>query len=135
MIWFSYDCFSKSKERFELETHHHHSRAIDLPFPQVNLSLTASSYSCVYIIYKDVKCLTQINNDAKCEGCSLLCFLIAKKAEPIEICVQINEIYGDVMKSVWKKMVQYMFNGGRTNVTDEERSRWLKNSNLELRKN
>lgn len=60
MICFPYDCFSKSKESFELETHHHRSRAIDLPFPQANLSLTASSYSCVYIIYKDVKCVTQI---------------------------------------------------------------------------
>lgn len=60
MIWFPYDCFSKSKERFELETHHHRSRAIDLTFPQASLSLTASSYSFVYIIYKDVKCMTKV---------------------------------------------------------------------------
>lgn len=60
MIWFPYDCFLKSKERFELETHHHRSRAIDLTFPQASLSLTASNYSCVYIIYKDVKCVTKV---------------------------------------------------------------------------
>lgn len=49
-----------------------------------------------------------------------MCFLIAKKAGPIEICIQINGIYGD---EISLKMVQYMFNGGRTNVSDEERLR------------
>lgn len=48
-----------------------------------------------------------------------------KKCSPIQIFRHINKFYGDVMKeaSVWNWCI--MFNGGRTNVHDEEYSGWL----------
>lgn len=63
-----------------------------------------------------------INDHAKCEVRSVIRFLNAKKVRPIEIYRQINEVYGDVMNEASVRKWCIMFNGGRTNVHDEERS-------------
>lgn len=49
-------------------------------------------------------------------------FLNARKLRPIEIYRQITEVYGNVMNEASVRKWCIMFNDGRTNVHDEERS-------------
>lgn len=63
----------------------------------------------------------KINDPAKCEVRSVIRFLNAKGVRPIEIYRQITEVYGNVMNEASVRKWCIMFNGGRTNVHEEER--------------
>lgn len=64
----------------------------------------------------------KINNPAKCEIRSVIRFLNAKYVRPIEIYRQLTEVYGYVMNEASVRKWCIMFNAGRTNIHDAERS-------------
>jgi hypothetical protein len=64
----------------------------------------------------------RIENSAICEVRSVIRFLNAKNIKPVDIHRLICEVYGDVMSDSMIRRWVRLFNEGRTNVHDEERT-------------
>jgi hypothetical protein len=65
----------------------------------------------------------QIENPAECEVRAVIRFLNAQNVRPIEMYRQLIAVYGEgVMDESHVRKWCRMFNEGRTNVHDEERS-------------